>query len=131
MIFAREVSDSLTSLVKKIDDATVKNKKAKMGSFVVFCSDEDDLKDKLKGLAEKQHLEKIILTIDKPDGPPAYKVAKDADVTVILYNQRKVEANHTFKKGELDAKAIEAIMADVPKILVEKKKEKKENKEDK
>lgn len=128
MIFAREVSDSLTSLVKKIDAATANNSKCKMGSFVVFCSDEDDLKDKLKSLAEKEDLKKTILTIDKPDGPPAYKVAKDADVTVILYNERKVEANHTFKKGELNDKAIEAIMADVPKILVEKKKEKKEDK---
>jgi hypothetical protein len=128
MIFAREVTPGLTSLVKKIDEATVTNKKAKMGSFVVFCSDEDDLKDKLKELAEKQHLEKIVLTIDKPDGPPAYKVAKDADVTVILYNERKVESNHVFKKGELNEKAIEGIVAELPKILAEKKKEKEGDK---
>ena len=30
-------------------------------------------------------------------------------------------ANHAFKKGELNAKAIEAIVADIPKILPEKK----------
>ena len=48
MIFAREVSDSLTSLVKKLDAATAKNSDAKMGSFVVFCNDDEDLKDKLK-----------------------------------------------------------------------------------
>jgi hypothetical protein len=133
MIFAREVSDSLTSLVKKLDEATAQNSKLKMGSFVVFCTDEDDLKDKLKSLAEKEDLKKIILTIDKPDGPPSYKFAKDADITVVLYNDRKVEANHTFKKGELNDKAVEAIMADVPKILVEKKKkeEKKEEKKEK
>lgn len=123
MIFAREVSDSLTSLVKKLDAATVANSKAKMGSFVVFCSDDDDaLKEKLKELAKKEDLKKIVLTIDQPDGPKAYKVAKDADVTVILYNQRKVEANHAFKKGELDEKAIDAIVADVKKILPDKKK---------
>jgi len=123
MIFAREVSDSLTSLVKKIDAATAANSKCKMGSFVVFCSDDDDaLKGKLKDLAAKEDLKKIVLTIDQPDGPKAYKVAKDAEVTVILYNQRKVESNHAFKKGELDDKAIEAIVADLKKILPEKKK---------
>jgi len=39
MIFAREVSDSLTSLVKKLDEATAKNSKSRMGSFVIFLSD--------------------------------------------------------------------------------------------
>ena len=42
MIFAREVSKPLASLVKKIDAATVDNSKAKMGSFVVFLGDEDE-----------------------------------------------------------------------------------------
>ena len=125
MIFAREVSDSLTSLVKKIDEATIKNKSCKMGSFVVFCSDDDELKTKLEAMAKKEDLKKIILTIDKPDGPPKYSVAKDADVTVILYNERKVEANHAFKKGELNEKAIEGIVADLKKITTEKKKTEK------
>ena len=40
MIFAREVSDPLTSLVKKIDEATAKNSSCRMGSFVVFLSDD-------------------------------------------------------------------------------------------
>lgn len=119
MIFARGVSDSLTSLVKKIDAATVSNSKAKMGSFVVFCSDDDDLKGSLKELAKKEELKKIILTIDKPDGPPGYNVAKDADVTVVFYNKRKIMANHAFKKGELNDKAIEEIVKDLSKILPE------------
>src|SRR5690242_16488378 len=36
MIFARNVSKPLANLVKKIDAETVKNSKAKMGSFVVL-----------------------------------------------------------------------------------------------
>lgn len=117
MIFAREVSDPLTSLVKKIDEATVKNKAARMGSFVVFCNDEEGLQDKLKELAKKEGLKKCILTIDNPAGPKSYKVAKDADVTVILYNKRKVEGNYAFKKGDLKEKDVEKIVADLSKIL--------------
>jgi hypothetical protein len=98
-----------------------------MGSFIVFCSDDDDLKDKLKELAKKEDLKKIILTIDQPDGPKKYQVAKDADVTVILYNERTVEVNRAFKKGELNAKAVDAIVADLKKITVEKKPEKKKD----
>src|SRR5436190_10373549 len=121
MIFAREVSDNLTSLVKKIDAETAKNKSARMGSFVVFMSEDEKLGDKLKALADKESLKNCILTIDNPAGPQGYNVAKDADITVILYNKRVVVANHVFKKGGLNDAAITKIMADVPKIFESKK----------
>ncbi len=121
MIFAREVSDSLTSLVKKIDAETAKNSKAKMGSFVVFMSEDEKLGDALKTLASKEGLKKCVLSIDNPAGPKAYDVSKDADVTVVFYNNRKVLANHAFKKGALNSAAIDKIMADLPKILPEPK----------
>lgn len=118
MIFAREVSDNLTSLVKKIDAETAKNSKAKMGSFVVFISQDEKLNDKLKEIGSKEGIKKTVLSImDNPAGPPKYEVAKDAEVTVVLYTNRKVVANYAFKKGQLNAAAIEKIMADVPKIL--------------
>ncbi len=120
MIFAREVSDSLTSLVKKIDAETAKNKSAKMGSFVVFLTDDEKLESTLKSLATKEGIKSTVLSIDNPAGPSKYEVSKDADITVVLYNKRKVAANHAFKKGELNSKAIEAIVADIPKILPSK-----------
>ncbi len=117
MIFAREVNDNLTSLVKKIDAKTVKNGKKNMGSFVVFLSDKEDLDKQLKQIAEKQGLKEIVLTIDNVSGPQGYDVAKDADVTVVMYNKRKVEANFVFRKGELNEKAIDNVVQDVSKIL--------------
>ena len=126
MVFAREISDPLTSLVKKIDAATVTNKDCKMGSFVVFCSDDDTLEGKLKDLAKKETLEKVVLTIDNPQGPPAYKIAKDADVTVLLYVKQEVKANYAFKKGELSSESVEKIVADLKKITSEKKEKKAE-----
>src|SRR5262245_16361350 len=117
MIFAREISDPLTSLVKKIDAATDPNKGKQMCSFVLFCSAAEGLEDKLKGIAEKQKLKHCVLSIDNPAGPKGYMVAKDADVTVVLYVKHTVKANHTFKKGQLNEKAIEKIIADIPKIL--------------
>jgi hypothetical protein len=120
MIFAREISDPLTSLVKKIDAVTAKNGSARMGSFIVFCSDDEKLEDKLKDLAKKEELKKIVLTIDNPSGPSGYKVAKDADVTVVLYNRQNVKVNYAFKKGELKDSDVDKIVADVAKILPER-----------
>jgi hypothetical protein len=120
MIFAREVSDPLTSLVKKIDAATAKNSDCSMGSFVVFLSDDEGLEKKLKELAKKDKIEHTVLAIDNPAGPRGYNVAKDADVTVVLYTNRNVKANYAFKKGELKEADVEKIAADVSKILPKK-----------
>ena len=123
MIFAREVSDSLTSLVKKIDVATVANKTNSMGSFVVFLTDdEDNTQKQLKALAKKAGLKSCVLaTVDSPAGPGGYNIAKDADVTVVLYVNRKVQANYAFKKGELKSSDIDKIVGDLKLILPEKK----------
>ncbi len=117
MIFAREVSDPLTSLVKKLDACTAKHSDAHMGSFVVFLSDDEGLEKKLKDLAETDKIDHTILTIDNPTGPRAYKISKDADVTVVLYTHRDVKANYAFKKGEFKDADVSKIMADVKKIL--------------
>jgi len=117
VVFARDLSAPVTSLVKKIEACTAKNKDKKMASFAVFCSDEEGLEKKLKEFAEKEKIEKCILTLDNPSGPAPIKLAKEADVTVILYVNKKVKANHAFKKGDLNDAAIAMILKDVPKIL--------------
>jgi hypothetical protein len=120
MIFAREVTGPLTSLVKKIDAATVKNSSQKMGSFVVFLNDDEKLADRLKALAKQEDLKEIVLTIDNPAGHPAYKIAREADITVVLYNQRDVKANFAFRKGELNDAAITKVVGAISKIVPSK-----------
>jgi hypothetical protein len=120
MVFARQCSEPLTKLIKRIDEATVKNKDAKMGSFVVFCNDDEGLKDMLAKIAQDQNLKETILAIDNPAGPQKYNVSKDADVTVVLYLDHEVKANYAYKKGELTEKDIEKVVNDLPKILPSK-----------
>lgn len=117
VVFARELSADVTNLLKKLDEATVKNSKSSMGSYAVFCSDKDGLAGKLKEVAEQQKIKNLVLSIDNPAGPKAYNIAKEADVTVLLYSDFTVRANHAFKKGELNAKAVERVVADVSKIV--------------
>ena len=121
MIFAREVTPELTRLIKKVDQATARHKDEDMGSFVVFCSDDKGLQDQLKSMARDQELKNLVLSIwddpQAPDGPKKYRVAKDADVTVVLYTNNKVKGNYAFRKGELTDKDVDAIVSDVPKIL--------------
>ena|SRR5438132_1284414 len=117
MIFARDLNEPVTKLIKKIDAATTEHSDARMGSFVVFLSDDENLQKKAKEVAEKEKIKKCVLSVDNPAGPQSYNVSKDAEVTVVLYNARNVKANYAFGKGELDDKGIEKILADVTKIL--------------
>ncbi len=121
MIFAREVTPELTKLVKRVDQITGKHKDADMGSFVVFVSNDKGLESQLKDLARDQELKNLVLAIwndsDAPAGPKKYHVNPDADVTVVLYADLNVKANHAYRKGEFSEKDIDAIGGEVSKIL--------------
>src|SRR5262245_17854123 len=117
MIFARAPSEPLMKLASGLDAAAVKHSDQQLGSFIVFLSDAAGLADQLKAAAKRQDLKQLALTIDAPAGPEGFKVAADADVTVVLYRDFSVAANHAFRKGELTDAAVEKILADVPKIL--------------
>lgn len=116
MIFAREPSESLTALVKKIDALNAKHKKQDLNSCAIVIDKSVKTKAELKVLAVKEELKHIILaTMD--EAPKEYAIAKDADVTVLIYKGAAIKANHAFRKGELNGKVIEAIAKDVGKIV--------------
>lgn len=118
MIFARQISDPLTGLVKQLNQATAQHKADKLGSFVVHLGDES-IGPRLAELAEKEKVEQTILAF-MSEAPKEYQVAKDAEVTVVLYVGRRVKANHAFKKGELGPEQIRRVLADLPMILPKK-----------
>ncbi len=117
-IFARNANDPvLQKLIVALDEATVKYSKAELNSFVVFCSSEEKLEAKLKDLAEKSKLKKLILALEADAGPEKYNISKDADVTILLYKERTVAANFTFEKGKLSEKDVATVLADVTKLV--------------
>jgi hypothetical protein len=120
MVFARETSGPLTSLVKKLDEATVKNRDRKLGSFVVFLGDDAGTAEKLIALAREEKIAHTILALGEAEGPDGYDVAAGADVTVVLYVGRVVKANYAFKKGKMTTDDVDRIVGDLSKILPSK-----------
>jgi hypothetical protein len=119
-VFARTADDAMThKLLKAIDAENVKHAKADLFTFAVFTGDKAKLEPQLKDAAKKADLKKLVLAIeDKEDPIPAkYKLSADADVTVILYVDHIVKANHTFAKGKLTDQDIAAVVKDVTKIV--------------
>ena len=118
VVFARSATCPQTAkLIKKLDDVTKTNAKAEMGSYVVFLSDDDKLAGELKAMVEKEGIKNLTVTVDNTAGPEKYKIAKDADVTVLLYTDHVVKANYSFKKGEIKDADIDSITKDVSKIV--------------
>jgi hypothetical protein len=109
----------LTSLVKKVDEATKAHKKQDMGSFVIFLDKSDETEKKVQAFAEKAGIKETVLALDNPAGPKGYNIAKEAEVTVLLYVGRTVKFNHAFEKGKLTAVEVDRIIKELPKLLEE------------
>ena len=123
LIFAQEVSGPLVTLVKLLDREVSRNmsEKLRLRSVVVLLSEDEGMEDKLKALDRKEGTKNVSLAFLLPPGPKHYKLSPAADVTVVMYRQNKVVANHAFKKGELNEKAIEAVLRDVPRIVARRR----------
>jgi hypothetical protein len=122
IVFARTPNDSLGNLVSGIDKAVSDHKAAELRAWVTFLSEPSkDLEDKIVKWGRTHGVRNIDLGVfEDADGPPGYKLAGDADVTVILYAKRKVVANFAFRAGELTEERFAEVLKALPG-LVEKK----------
>jgi hypothetical protein len=125
LIFVRDLSDPLTSLVKKIDrqvqEASGKRIGGKkLGVFVIVPA-ADGRADQLHALAKKESLQRVTLGIG--NAPPRYEINKEADVTAAVYTinwpprQQEVVGNFALRTGELDDARCDDILAALAKVL--------------
>lgn len=116
-VFARNIDDSLVSLIKEVDQKMGENDKLK-GFVTLITDDPDAAAADLKKLAEKNKIKNLPLTVFKGnDGPTDYKIAKDSDVTVMMWVGSEVKSNHSYGKGEMCSECVKTVVADIPKIL--------------
>jgi hypothetical protein len=117
LVFARDTSERLTILLRRLNAATDKHQAARLASSIIWLTTDADLPKRVRAIAEKERIQHTTLRTYKPEGPKGYSVAKEADITVILFTDRVVKARHAFRKGELSDKEIDAVLADIAKIL--------------
>jgi hypothetical protein len=120
VVFARKLSDPLGKLLAKLDTEIPTRKDSGFKVWMTQLTDTADL-DKLSDWAKKQALKNVpVGGFEDTDGPPAYKLAADADVTVLLFVKQKVVANFAFRDDELTDKSIGEVMKAVPKLFEKK-----------
>lgn len=123
IIFARGMSEALGKLVNQLDKSLVEHKAADLRGWVTLLSaDQAKLDPELVRWTQKHGLKSLpVGTFEDQTGPPSYRLAADADITVLFFVKRKVVANFAFRAGELSEEASGEVMKALAKILPDKK----------
>jgi hypothetical protein len=117
VVFARKLSDPLGKLMTKLDAEVPARKDAGFKVWMTQLTDAADL-DQLSDWAKKQGLKSVpVGGFEDADGPPAYLLSKDADVTVLLFVKKKVVANFAYRDGELTDDAVAEVVKAVPRLF--------------
>ncbi len=120
MVFTRTPNEQVVALAKGLDKAVAANEGKQFKAFVnVLGSDREALEAKAKDLGAKNSLSNVpvVVPVEFENGPDNYGINPKADVTVLVAKNSKVVSNFAFDKGELNAGAIEKILAEVPKLV--------------
>jgi hypothetical protein len=122
IVFARSLTDPLGKLVAGLDKAVGEHKKAELRAWVTFLSnDQAALDGQVVAWGKKHAIRNTPLGVFESDvGPPSYKLSRDAEVTVLLFVERKVVANFAFRSGELNEERTAEIIKALPRILERK-----------
>jgi hypothetical protein len=121
MVFARTPGEQVVNLAKGLDKAVVANEAKQFKAFVnLLGSDKEALEASAKDLGTKGAPNvPVVVPVEFENGPDNYGINPKADVTVLVAKNGKVTSNFAFDKGELNAGAIEKILAEVPKLVAE------------
>jgi len=119
MVFAPKADQGVTALAQELDQLVAKNKSKNLGSFVNLVGDEaSKLEAQAKEFATKAKLENVavVVPVESKDGPEDYKINSQA-VTVLIYRDGNVVANHAVMPNDLNSPMVKNILSDTDKIL--------------
>lgn len=130
LIFAHDVPEKdqpFATFLKKLDGLVQKNLDYRLLGTVVFLTEAKDderagLIKKIEEFAKELELKHLVLAVDAVPGPEAYKLSSDAHVTVLPYFRHRITANFAFAKDKMTDKDVEAMMAEMAKLVPQKKK---------
>ncbi len=119
-VFARSVNDNLAKLIGEVDKVVAKNQDKKLASFVNLVGDDNKQLKKDAQKLVKKSAAKHIAVVAPAEGRKGWdklKLSDKADVTILIYKDGTIVANHAFAASKLDKAAIASVIADTDKIL--------------
>jgi hypothetical protein len=120
VVFARSTTDGLAKLLTRLEAAGADQKSSGYKVWMTLLAEKADL-DTLSTWAQQKGLKSVpVGAFEDADGPPSYRLHKDADVTVLLFTKQRVIANFAFRAGELTDQRIDEVARTVPQLFEKK-----------
>ncbi|MFO0808089.1 MAG: hypothetical protein U0746_05660 [Gemmataceae bacterium] len=119
IVFARTLSEPLGKLTAKLDQAIGDKRVPELRGWLTMLSDakQTDTETKLVDWGRKHAIKVMPLgAFEDLVGPPSYRLAREADVTVLLFVKQKVVANFAFRTGELTDARIDEVAKGMEKL---------------
>jgi hypothetical protein len=113
MVFARSTNEKLAKFLKELEEEIEEHQETKLSAFVnMIGTDTESMKKAAADFVAKHDLKRVAFVIpeDAANGPENFKIAPDADLTVVCYKEGEVKANHAFPAGGLSEEKIDAIV---------------------
>jgi hypothetical protein len=121
VVFSRSLSEPLAKLMAACDDAVGSRPNDAMRSWMTILGEKTVSIDDLGKWAKQTGLKTTPVGVfDDPVGPPTFKLAEDADVTVVLFVDRKVTATFAYRSGELNEKTLKIVADEIGKLETKK-----------
>jgi hypothetical protein len=117
--FARGTQGGTARLLQQFKQQYRQDTKRKLLSWFVFLGPRDtvsqlSLERRVDSFARANALTQLNLSaLGDPQGPPGYRIAPDAEFTVVVFRNGKVLLNRAFKAGEWNEKTAETAMKDI------------------
>ncbi|TWU57793.1 hypothetical protein [Rubripirellula reticaptiva] len=117
MVFARKAGPKSIELATKLDSAIGQHASSKLrGLFTFIGEDAANLKKVATTFAEQSGVVHVPVVIaeDTQNGPIDYRIAEDADITIVIAQDSQVFTSHVFDADAID---VTQVIGDVEKML--------------
>ncbi len=117
-IFARRITKPLTGLLEALDARIESEKDGLKALVIVLTEDAEKTVAGLETLAERRALTRVPLTlISNTHGPQDYKIADQAEVTILMWKGATVRFNRAFPVGKMTDADVDNILRGLPKVM--------------
>jgi hypothetical protein len=119
IVFARALSEPLGKLAAKLDQAVADAAAPELRSWLTLLTAgaQPGTETRLVEWGRQHALRHVPLGVFEDEvGPPAYRLNRQAEVTVIVFVQQKVVANFAFKAGELTDERVGEVVQSLAKL---------------
>ena len=117
VVFGRTLSPETGRLLAALDSEMAARKDPRLKCWFTQLTDSADL-DVLAKWSQTHGLKSLTVgAYEDPDGPPVYTIGPDAEVTVVMFVNKKVVVHVALRAGELTAERVAEVRASLPRIL--------------